>query len=233
MTHGHRDFTVCSCSSLPVLLPGVAGPPAALKCSTTAVVSGEPVMRSARTNARRRIAASRHCGSGCNQAPRPGSFLAESTVTAHSPFPSSTATTRSSSTASSRFRQPTHVRTGPFGGPIADMASAAEVSRWITAESTVTAPAKRNGSTWDVPQSRDGCGDPPDRFVPGRPVSRRFTGPKPHLGTPRVEARHHFECRCASRSAGPRAGRSVPPCRSRVTAGNPAPRRAPRGRPRR
>lgn len=24
MTHGHRDFTVCSCSSLPVLLPGVA-----------------------------------------------------------------------------------------------------------------------------------------------------------------------------------------------------------------
>ena len=116
MTHGHRDFTVCSCSSLPVLLPGVAGPPAALKCSTTAVVSGEPVMRSARTNARRRIAASRHCGSGCNQAPRPGSFLAESTVTAHSPFPSSTATTRSSSTASSRFRQPTHVRTGPSGG---------------------------------------------------------------------------------------------------------------------
>jgi hypothetical protein len=145
MTHGHRDFTVCSCSSLPVLLPTMAGAQvllAALKCSTTAVVSGEPVMRSARTNARRRIAASKHCGSGCNQAPRPGSFLAESTVTADSPFPPSTATTRSSSTASSRFRQPTHVRTGPFGGPIADMASAAEVSRWITAESTVPAPSK-------------------------------------------------------------------------------------------
>jgi hypothetical protein len=182
MTHGHRDFTVCSCSSLPVLLPGVAGPPAALKCSTTAVVSGEPVMRSARTNARRRIAASRHCGSGCNQAPRPGSFLAESTVTAHSPFPSSTATTRSSSTASSRFRQPTHVRTGPIGAPIAEQASAAEVSRWITAESTVTAPAKRNGSTWDVPQSRHGVAiHPTDLFLGGRyradlPVRNRTLG---------------------------------------------------------
>ena len=157
--HVLRYLFCCRVWQAPMLL-------AALTCSTTAVVSGEPVMRSARTNARRRIAASRHCGSGCNQAPRPGSFLAESTVTAHSPFPSSTATTRSSSTASSRFRQPTHVRTGPFGGPIADMASAAEVSRWITAESTVTAPAKRNGSTWDVPQSRGGCGDPPDRSVP-------------------------------------------------------------------
>ena len=89
MTHGHRDFTVCSCSLLPVLLPGGhSSVSAALKCSTTAVTSGEPVMRSARANARRRIAASRHCGSGCNQAPRPGSFLAGSTVTACSPFPS-------------------------------------------------------------------------------------------------------------------------------------------------
>jgi hypothetical protein len=102
------------------------------KCSTTAVVSGEPVIRSARANARRRIAASRHAGSGCSQAPRPGRFLAGSTVTAYPPFPS-TATTRSSSTASSRFRQPTHVRTGPPGRRCA----LAEVSRWITAESTV------------------------------------------------------------------------------------------------
>jgi hypothetical protein len=107
-----------------------------LTCSITAVMSGEPVMRSARANARRRIAACRHCGSGCSQAPRPGSFLAGSTVTAQSPFPP-TATTRSSSTASSRFRQPTHVRTGPSGRRCAE----AEVSRWITAESTVTVPA--------------------------------------------------------------------------------------------
>ena len=115
-----------------------------LKCWITAEISGEPVMRSARANARRRIAASRHCGSGCNHAPRPGSFLAVSTVTAHVPFPPSTATTRSSSTASSRFRQPMQVRTGPSGR----RCIRAEVSRWITAESTVRVLAKRNGSTW-------------------------------------------------------------------------------------
>jgi hypothetical protein len=154
MTHGHRDFTVCSCSSLPVLSPGVPTASAllpALTCSTTAVMSGEPVMRSARANARRRIAASRHCWSGCNQAPRPGSFLAKSTVTAHSPFPP-TATTRSSSTASSRFRQPTHVRTGPTGLSGLRPCAEAEVSRWITAQSTVTVPAIRNGCAgrcWD------------------------------------------------------------------------------------
>ena len=49
---------------------------------TTADVSGEPVMRNARTNARRRSAASRHCWSECNQAPRPGRLPAASTVTA-------------------------------------------------------------------------------------------------------------------------------------------------------
>jgi hypothetical protein len=122
-------FATCSLagvSDTSALLP-------ALTCSITADMSGEPVMRSARANARRRIAASRHCRSGCNHAPRPGSFLAGSTVTAQSPFPP-TATTRSSSTASSRFRQPTHVRTGPPGR----RCIRAEVSRWITAESTVT-----------------------------------------------------------------------------------------------
>jgi hypothetical protein len=36
-----------------------------------------------------------------------------STVTAHCPFPSITATTRNNSLANSRFRHPTHVRTGP------------------------------------------------------------------------------------------------------------------------
>jgi len=118
----------------------VAGFGAALTCSITAVVSGLPLMRSARTNACRRIAASRHCGSRCNQAPRPGSFLAVSTVTAHLPFPSSTATTRSSSTASSRLRQPMHVRTGPSGL----LCGAAEVSRWITVQSSHTWSSHRN-----------------------------------------------------------------------------------------
>ena len=141
MTHGHRDFTVCSCSSLPVLLPGVSSASPALKCSITAVMSGEPVIRNARTNARRRIAASRHCGSRCNHAPRPGSFLAVSTVTALWPFPPSAATTRSSSTASSRFRQPTHVRTGPSGR----LCGEAGVSRWITVQSSHTWSMHLNG----------------------------------------------------------------------------------------
>jgi hypothetical protein len=173
MTHGHRDFTVCSCSSLPVLLPGESSTSTALKCSNTAVISGDPVMRSARTNARRRIAASRHACSGCSQAPRPGSVLATSTVTAQLPFPPPTATTRSSSTASSRLRQPTHVRTGPSGRRCA----AAEVSRWITAESTVPLLAKRNGSTWwslHGPTHRCGC----------RSASRSAARPDGRFGPP-------------------------------------------------
>jgi hypothetical protein len=130
MTHGHRDFTVCSCSLLPVLLPGVSS---ALMCSTTADVSGEPAMRNARAKARRRIASCAHCGAGCSHAPRPGRLPATSTVTAL-PLPVDTATTRSSPTANSRFRQPTHVRTGP---PVRRGAKA-EISRWITAKSTFT-----------------------------------------------------------------------------------------------
>jgi hypothetical protein len=132
MTHGHRDFTVCSCSLLPVLL---AGWPAHEKprrdsmCSTTADVSGAPAMRSARAKARRRIASVAHCGTGCSHAPRPGRVPAGSTVTAYLPLPVDTATTRSSSTANSRFRQPTHVRTGPSVRRCAE----AEDSRWITA----------------------------------------------------------------------------------------------------
>ena len=99
-------FATCS-------LAGCWGTSSASKYASTADVSGEPVMRNARANARRRIAACKHCWSGCNQAPRPGRLPAASTVTAQSPFPMLRATTRSSSTASSRFRQPTHVRTGP------------------------------------------------------------------------------------------------------------------------
>jgi len=103
-----------------------------LKNSTTAEVSGEPVMRNARPNARRRIASRRHCWSGCNHAPRPGRLPAESTVTAQLPFPSGTTATRTSSAASSRLRHPTHVRTGPTVASVRWRAEA-EVSRWITA----------------------------------------------------------------------------------------------------
>jgi len=119
-------FATCS-------LAGSWGASSASKYASTADVSGEPVMRNARANARRRIAACKHCWSGCNQAPRPGRLPAASTVTAQSPFPMLRATTRSSSTASSRFRQPTHVRTGPSVFRCGE----AEVSRWITPESTV------------------------------------------------------------------------------------------------
>jgi hypothetical protein len=82
MTHGHRDFTVCSCSLLPVLL---AGGPSASKdsmCSITADASSAPAIRNARGNARRRIASSAHLGMGCSHAPRPGRLPAGSTVTA-------------------------------------------------------------------------------------------------------------------------------------------------------
>jgi hypothetical protein len=165
MTHGHRDFTVCSCSSLPVLLPWSSGASKSVKHSTTADMSGEPAMRSARAKARRRIAACRHRWMGCNHAPRPGRLPAVSTVTAFSPFPFDTATTRSSSTANSRFRQPTHVRTGPSVLRCAE----AEDSRWITAQSTVTAArlrttrrTARNGSgrgyrSWATPCAAPGC----------------------------------------------------------------------------
>ncbi len=99
------------------------------RCSTTADVSGAPAMRSARAKARRRIASLAHCGTGCNQAPRPGRVPVGSTLTAYLPFPADTATTRISSTANSRFRQPTQVRTGPSVRRCAE----AEDSRWITA----------------------------------------------------------------------------------------------------
>ena len=139
MTHCHRGFTVCSCSLLPVLLPWGSDAPSDSRCSTTADVSGEPAMRNAFVKARRRIACCAHCGTGCSHAPRPGRLLAVSTITAYSPFPLGTATTRSSSTANSRFRHPTHVRTGPSMLRCAE----AEVSRWITAQLTFTQPVVR------------------------------------------------------------------------------------------
>ena len=128
-------FATCSLGA------AVSGRSDESKRSITAVMSGEPVIRSARPNARRRTAACRHSDRGCNQAPRPGSAFAVSTVTTTWPFPGpsplSTATTRSNSTASSRFRHPMQVRTGPGGGLLRCIR--ADSSRWTTAESTVTA----------------------------------------------------------------------------------------------
>jgi hypothetical protein len=141
----------------------VGGWSSALMCSTTADVSGAPAMRNARAKARRRIASLAHCGMGCNHAPRPGRVPAGSTVTAYLPFPVDTATTRSSSTANSRFRQPTHVRTGPSVRRCVE----AEISRWITAQLTCTQPVvtttrfvRRPQVTWAARPARR---SPPDR----------------------------------------------------------------------
>lgn len=129
-------------------------------CSTTAEVSGEPAMRNALVKARRRIACCVHCGTGCNHAPRPGRLLPVSTITAYSPFPVGTATTRSRSTASSRFRHPTHVRTGPSVLLCARLVRGAESSRWITAQSKACRPTRVNRSPppfSGVVGSRRGC----------------------------------------------------------------------------
>lgn len=143
MTHGHRDFTVCSCSSLPVLLTGAASRSSnPSKYSSTPDTSGEPLIRSARTNARFRIAACRHSVAGCNHAPRPGWLPAWSMITAPWPFSVDTATTRSNSMVNARFRHPTHVRTGP-SGERCDREAVVEVSRWITAQSTHTTAITR------------------------------------------------------------------------------------------
>ena len=81
MTHGHRDFTVCSCSLLPVLLAGGSGASSDSTYSITADTSGVPAIRNARANARRRTACCAHFGVGCSHAPRPGRLPAASTVT--------------------------------------------------------------------------------------------------------------------------------------------------------
>jgi hypothetical protein len=73
----------------------------------TGLVSSGPGRRKARGNARRRTARSRHAGTGCRDAPRPGSRPRGSGT--HAP---PTVTTRSRSVLAARCRQPTQVRTG-------------------------------------------------------------------------------------------------------------------------
>ena len=175
--------------------------PSIAKCPVTADTSGEPVMRNARPKARRRIAADRQRSSGCNQAPRPGSEPAVSTATADEPFPVVTATTRSSSTANSRFRQPMQVRTG------------AGLSRWITGQSTSEETTSRTSLL-----RADGRRPPRPRATSRPPPKARHQTRRRRCG-----------CRCASPSAEPPAGRSAPPCRWPGTAGSPARQPGPRG----
>ena len=73
----------------------------------SAAVSSGPDERKARGNARRRSARSRHSGTGCRCAPRPGSVPRGSGTQA-----SPTAVTRSRSRLATRSRHPTQVRSG-------------------------------------------------------------------------------------------------------------------------
>lgn len=128
---------------------------------------------------------------GCTHAPRPGRLVPVSTITASSPFPSDTATTRSSSTASSRFRHPTHVRTGPSTRLCAET----EGSRWITAQSSVTYPMVRTArGSGRSPRPARVC------HVSGRAPSRgwpRVRGGRPNAHRIRLACRRG--CRCATR----------------------------------
>jgi hypothetical protein len=195
------------------LLPGVVDPgvsrallwdvlTAAMWARTAAVSSG-PGTRSARGNAERRSARSRHSGAWCNQAPRPGSRRRGSGTST----PAAT-TTRNRPSACARLRHPTHVRTGPATdrGSVAGIGPArADPELWAGTEcSAVRALAP---SSWRAVRL-------------SRPTPSRMRR-GPHGGPRRCG------CRCANRSAGPPTGRSGPPCRWRGTAGSPA---RPRGR---
>lgn len=173
----------------------------------TALTSSGAGTRRARGSARRRSARSRHSRRRCNHAPRPGSRAAGSGT--HAPW---AITTRTSSDRPARVRHPTQVRQ--------DGRAEGAVEPPTTGEST---PVGLSGST--LPPRVD----PP---VPARsPTPRRRltrawarSAAPPHRDRrlrPRPP-RCRSGCRCASRSVGPRAGRSAPPGRWPGTAGSPA-----------
>lgn len=122
-------------------------PSSSSSCSTTPVVSGEPAIRNARAIARRRIAVARQSWSGCNHAPRPGRLPAVSTTTTYPSSPSGLADILIRSAANSRFRHPTHVRTGPRGLRCGRV-PASEDSCWITIHPTCLAEC-------DLPPGRE------------------------------------------------------------------------------
>ena len=158
----------------------VAGASSALTCSMTADVSAQPVILNALLKARRLIACCTHCDTGCSHAPRPGRLLAESTIRAYLPFPVDSATTRSSSTANSRFRHPTHVRTGPSVLRCAKTVG----SRWITAKSSVTGPVVRIARTCPAHLASPSVGDmadSPSKFlhIPHVRQDQRLAGRQP------------------------------------------------------
>ncbi len=190
------------------LLPGMSDPgasraPLTLSMwSRTRAVSSGPRTRNARGNAERRSARSRHSGTGCNHAPLPGSRRRGSGTTAPS-----TTTTLSRPPASARVRHPTHVRTGP------------------TADARSVTGAGRAGAGTE-PRTASKCSAAPGRPPPARapgPSGGPLSRPTPTPGRRARRAdRRRCGCRSATRSDGPRAGRSAPPCRWPGRAGSPA-----------
>jgi hypothetical protein len=83
--------------------------------SATAVWSGAVLQRSARPNARRRTARSRHETTGCSEAPRPGRRCSGSGRTTGMPSAPGPRTTRRSADRLSDPRHPMQVRNGPPG----------------------------------------------------------------------------------------------------------------------
>ena len=118
------------------------------------------------------------------------------------------ATTRNSSALGARLRHPTQVRTGSRQHD----APRPRVYR-DTPGGRVPGPARRPGRPGPPAEPRCAPG--------GRRTPARASG---------SSGARRCGCRSASRSAGPPAGRSGPPCRSPATAGSPARRRGPSAR---
>ena len=108
-------------------LPCCASLPRLSRWARTRSISGLPVIRSARRNACRRIADSRHCRSGCRCAPLPGSRRRGSGTRTPS-----TTTTRSKSVSTARLRHPTHVRIGAERRAVSTVARSAGLASGTT-----------------------------------------------------------------------------------------------------
>ena len=119
-------------------------------CSRTGVRSSGPSRRRARGNARRLSARSRHRGSRCTQAPRPGSRPSGSGASAP---PAST--TRSRSAFAAWTRQPTHVRCGPGRRAVADPTVCRAGTRRVTSGRALRRPSGTR--SWRRPRCRCEC----------------------------------------------------------------------------
>jgi hypothetical protein len=215
------DVTDPGVSRIPVVFtdpvfPSDPLPPIVVMYIRSSARSSGPGTRSARGNAERRSARSRHSGTGCNQAPRPGSRRRGSGVGTPN-----TTTTRNRPSATALVRHPTHVRTGAA----ADEASTAEFGR-TGAEPELRAGTECSAASVSAPRPlsprpifcwatfcwatfcwatcrgatfrRGRCWIPLSRLTP----SRRRRGPRRRRREPHRRSRagrRHCGCRSASR----------------------------------